>query len=62
MHDYMRSIWCWGFGEDEIVTWEPDWDNFLEYDREWVDDPVVLLLPSASFLRTTCYVPLHSQS
>ncbi|CAE7464273.1 Mettl23, partial [Symbiodinium sp. KB8] len=27
--------------EDEIVTWEPDWENPLEYDREWVDAPVV---------------------
>jgi hypothetical protein len=22
--------------QDELVTWEPEWDNFLEYDREWV--------------------------
>ncbi|CAJ1425357.1 unnamed protein product [Effrenium voratum] len=22
--------------EEEIVTWEPEWDNFLEFDREWV--------------------------
>ena len=26
--------------QDEIVTWEPEWDNFLEYDREWVPPAV----------------------
>ena len=24
--------------QDEIVTWEPDWNNFMEYDREWVPE------------------------
>eukprot|EP00434_Breviolum_minutum_P015865 symbB.v1.2.013979.t1/scaffold1001.1/size146904/10 len=39
-HRKMFMQYCESMGldvrEDEIVTWEPEWDNFLEYDREWV--------------------------
>lgn len=33
--------------QDEIVTWEPEWDNFLEYDREWVMRLVTVRRPGA---------------
>lgn len=39
-HRKMFMQYCESIGletrEDELVTWEPEWDNFLEYDREWV--------------------------